>query len=221
MAWLACGVLAACTGPGPDEGRATAERAVELASEAEATAAVVAYQRALVERRGVDAAALVTAGTLDHYETIRQLALSASPEELVAQTMFDRLTVGLLRAQTPADRLTAASAADVLAMAVDAGLVGQQVGGLEPVTTRIDGEAAAAEVELVDAGGRLVRVEVRREDGTWKVDVAGLIPHAEAALRDLAVSQGLAENDLILATLSALTGRTVGPEVFTPPAPPS
>jgi hypothetical protein len=218
VALVASCALTSCSGSDPAEGRATAERAAEAAGEARATAAVLAYQQALVDRRGVDAAALVTAGTIEHYEAIRQLALSAPPEQLARQTLFDRLTVALLRAQLPAAPLAAATPGDLFAVAVDAGLVGRQVGALEPRTARLDDDGSGATVELVDAAGQLVAVDVRREGRAWKVDLTGLIPRADAALRQLAVAQGLGEDELILATLSALTGRSIGLEVFLPPS---
>jgi hypothetical protein len=218
VALAAWGALASCTSAGPAaEGRATAERAAEVAGEARATAAVEAYQQALVDRRGVDAAALVTASTLEHYAALQELALTAPPEQLARQTMFDRLTMTLLRAQLPADQLAAASPGELFALAVDAGLVGRQVGALEPRAARVDGDGGTARVELVDAAGQLVAVDVRREGQAWKVDLTGLMPRADDALRRLARAQGLGEDELILATLSALTGRAVGLEVFLPP----
>ena len=48
-----------------------------------------------------------------------------------------------------------------------------------------------------------------------------LLPADDTGLRQLAVAQGVSENELILATVVATTGLTIGPEIFNPPTPPA
>jgi hypothetical protein len=194
---------------------ALGERVAAFATETAAELAFLDYQAALGERRGTDAAALVTARTLDHYAAVQRLATTAMPNELATESVVDRLTVALLRTTLPDDVLAVATPAQLFAATVDTGLVGQQVGALVPRDVEVRGGTAI--VEAVDSAGRPIDVPLRREAGTWKVDVAGMLPEADAGLRELAATQGVTETELILATVAGLTGQPVGPEVFNPP----
>ncbi|MGH9246584.1 MAG: hypothetical protein ACRD29_20195 [Acidimicrobiales bacterium] len=214
MALIGALAAAGCADPAGD---AAGRQAAREADRARAESAFAAYQSALAERRGDDAAALVSSGTLAYYESARRLALTALADELGSRSAFDRLTVVSLRVGVPADQLAAGTPAELFAAVVDAGLVGQQVGALVVRSTSVDGDLAR--VQLVAGAGQLITVEVRREGDEWRVDVTGLIPLADAAISQLAAAQGIAEDELILATLSAITGRTIGPEVFNPPLP--
>lgn len=205
--------LAGCTADAPTG--AVGERVAAVVDAEAAEVAFAGYQAALVERRGADAAAVVSARTLDYYGAIGRMAVDGTPDELAGRSIVDRLTVALLRVVLPVDVLNAATPADLFAATVEAGLVGEQVGALVPRATRVQGRTA--NVQAVDSGGRLVEVTLRREGGIWKVDVAGLLRAADASLRQLAATQGISEDELVLATVSALTGQSVGPSVFNPP----
>jgi hypothetical protein len=214
--------LTGCSGDDPSggRGRAIGAEAAAAADEAGATAAFVAYQQAVVDGRGTDAAALVTAGTIDHYERLRQLAVTATADDLAAEPMVDRLAVVLVRTRFPLADLEASNGATVLAHAVDAGMVGRQVGALVAAEASVERTGERATVTAVDGAGRLVDVAMVREASGWKVDLTALLPAADTGLRQLAVAQGVSENELILATVAAATGLTIGPEIFDPPTQP-
>ena len=210
-----------CREGDPTGGAATGTEAAAAADGAEASQAFAAYQEAVVEGRGADAASLVTVGTIDHYDRLRRLAVSATVDDLAAEPMVDRLAVALFRTRFPLADLEASDGAGMLATAVDAGMIGRQVGALAAGDVAVDPTGERATVTAVDAAGRRVEVPLTREGSGWKVDLTALLPAADAGLRELAAAQGLSENELILATVAAATGVTIGPEIFDPPSPPS
>ncbi|MGH9117796.1 MAG: hypothetical protein ACRD0A_07925 [Acidimicrobiales bacterium] len=212
--------LPGCSQDHPAGGRAVGAEAAVAADEAGARAAFVAYQQAVVDGRGADAASRVTAGTIDHYERLRRLAVAATVDDLAAEPMVDRLAVVLLRTRFPLGDLEAATGATVLAGAVDVGMIGRQVGALVAGDVSVDPTGERVTVSAVDGAGRLLDVDLAREGSGWKVDLTALLAAADTGLRQLAVAQGVAENDLILAMVAATTGVTIGPEIFDPPRPP-
>ncbi len=199
-----------------DDGAAGEATGEQTGEQGDARAAFEAYRDALAAGDGAGAAALVTSSSLSHMGTLQALALHGGPGEIGARPVADRLMIGALRVLTPPAVLEAGAPAELLAGAVEAGLVGADVAAATVRRVTVDGSGDGAVVS-VSNGAAPVEVRLVREAEGWRVDLVAALEQAGAALVELARGLGVAEDELVLSLLAASAGRPVGPEVFASP----
>jgi hypothetical protein len=179
-----------------------------------------AYKRALLAKDGTAAAAAVSANSLKYYDRMRRLALSAPRSEVESLDGTEQLLVLSLRVRAPATLLRSGSPNELIAYAVDGGMISAtsvsrtELGSISVVGTRasaslvVDGQPAP--------GGVFV---LHNESGAWKFDLEHAASLARGLFQALAEQRGVSQEALILELLSRVSGRTVGPEVWAPPSP--
>ena len=159
----------------------TPPAAAETAAVREAFARYVA---ALAARDGVEAARLVTAGSLAREEALRDLALTAPPATVAALPMADRLAVLRLRHEFTAEELEPLHGEDLVRIAAEEAWTSPRpLSALTVTGVAEDGDTATLEVER---GGEPVpvRLVLRREQDAWKLDLVALARGSDAALTE-------------------------------------
>lgn len=174
------------------------------------------FRAALLRRDGATASSLVTEATITTYERYRVAALTANRTELQRFSLIQQLTV--LRARHEIDPVTLEkmNGKTLLAHAVDMSWTSQST----VAATRVDRVSVAGPVAAVDAVIRdrtRVTFNLQQEEGRWKIDLVGLIAAGNLAFGMLADERGLSDEEFLLATLEALSGRQVDASIWIPP----
>lgn len=173
--------------PAAPADRPVASAAVPSAEEEKDMAAArglfLDYRRAIVNRRGKEAAALVSDKTIAYYDAMRIAALEQPAGDVRSAPLFDKMMILLLRARLPKEDLQRWSGRDLFIYAVDQGWVGDDLQGLEPGKITIAG--AEAHIGMQSGGKALPRsmgFRAYREGAAWRLDVMSVAQAAEPAL---------------------------------------
>ena len=190
------------------------------ASAAEATAAVerafAAYKAALANRDGSRAVSVLSSNSFAYYDRVRKLALSAPKSELDELEGTERMLVLGLRHQAPHDLLETGTPEDLLAYAVNAGLVSDTaVAKTELGEVTIEGELARCWI-VVDGQPTRGVLQFALEDGGWKFDLEFAMRSSAGLIAALARQSGMSENDVVFELLSLGSGKPVGPDIWKP-----
>jgi hypothetical protein len=142
------------------------------------------YVSALAARDGAAAAKMVTAGSLEREERLRDLALTAPADIVAALPPADRLAVLRLRHEFTAEELAPLDGADLIRIAVEEAWASPKaLSVLAVAAVEEEGDVAMLRVER---GGEPVpvRLILRREQGRWKLDLGELARGSDAALAE-------------------------------------
>ncbi|MFN2589894.1 MAG: hypothetical protein ABR518_03900 [Actinomycetota bacterium] len=185
--------------------------------EAQVRAAFRTYKQAVLSGNGEAAAGVVTADTIEFYDRIRALALSADSEAVHGYSMINRLSIAAFRLLVSADTLRSLSGRQLFAYAVEHGIGIDQEGvtGLELDGVDVFGNTAKAKV-VVRGDETPLEVEFNKERGAWKFDIEGLLGFADLALQEAADKVGIPEDELIYRALEAGSGRHVDASIWDP-----
>lgn len=165
------------------------------------------YQQAILSGNGRKAASVVSSSAYDFYDSARDMALHACQRQLDSESPITRLTVYIMRAEFTVDGLRAASAKQLIAAAVNKGLVSKRiVRRYELGDIDITGNSATAVVML---RGRPAPFEFNftRQYGKWYFDLTALFELSNKSLRTLAEHKNMSMRTLIDRALTVRYGR--------------
>lgn len=174
------------------------------------------YKVAVSVRNGEAARRLVSARTLDHYESMRDLALHADEAEVRALSLFDKLIVLNFRLRLSAVDLQSISGQELFAYGVERGWIGESIAAASDIDSiSVSGDAAGG--KLV-SNGRLTAVDLRfkREAGAWKFDLIAMAPLVELALEAAIRADGSSEDDYVMRALEASLGAPTDKDLWAP-----
>lgn len=218
---LVAGLLV--TGCRSSEEPSPADSAVEGQSSGSAESAIRgvfdSYRSALLAGDGAAAYEFLSQSSIDFYVEMRDLALTAPRAELVARSLVDRLHVLTLRYVLAPQRLESMEPVDVVAYAVESGLIGQgtlQQQGLDEIT--VDGDEAEATI-LSEGSGTEFTYSFVQDPGGWKMDLLGVLDSANETFRDLIEEEGISETTFIFDTIEVITGQRPTRVLWDPPNP--
>ena len=184
--------------------------------EAAVRTAFTAYSALAASGRTTSWPSLVSRRTVDYCTRARERALSATEAEVRALPLDEKLLVLTLRHRLDPDRLRAWSGRLILDHALRQGWVDKEAvvsSVLGPV--EIDGDLARA--VLLDGGEPLhYDVELRREDGRWKLDLVTIFRGDAVALQMRARQTHRTEDEMILYELERATSTKVSPAIWRP-----
>lgn len=212
-------LLALTTPPGSPSGVVLAASPASSPASAEVKqvrAAFEAYRKALTAKDGKRAADAVDAASLDYYDQMKALALTATEEALKQRSMVDRLIVLRLRLQIGLEKLLKLDGRALLRHGVDQGWISaQSVKEAELGEVAIEGDKATA--EYVRQGQVTpLRFEFRREAKRWRLSLVPLMQVGEPSLKALAQQLGRDENELVVSLLEKVSGGSVPATVWQP-----
>lgn len=159
------------------------------------------YKAAALAADGPAAAALLASTVDDFYDQARGFALTATDAELRTQPVTTQVTALFMRGSLEPELLRTADPDQLVAAAVDAGLVGEQ--GVEQVQigeVTVTGDRATAPA-LVDGQAGPFNFEFVREQGRWTLDLLPLLQQGSAVFEQVATQQGVTVDQLIDRTL--------------------
>lgn len=177
------------------------------------------YRAALLAGDGVAAFEALSQSTIDFYVEMRDLALTASKKDLQKRSLVDRLHALTLRYVLAPQRLEKMSPTEIVAYAVDTGLIGQgtlQLQELEDI--KILGDIAEATVTS-DGDKTQFTYEFVRDEGGWRLNLLVVLEVAEERFVGLIESEGITETALIFDTIEVITGQRPTNVIWNPPNP--
>jgi len=172
-----------------------------------------AYKEALQQRDGTAAVPLVSGASIGFYARCRDLALTASEEEVRELGFSERFTVLSFRHRSDAEELRAMSPTEVFAYVIDHGWTAD-IEDVRIAEVDVNGERAVA--QLADAWNDEPGLPYVREDGEWRLDLVRLIELTDDQMDALAESSGTDQDDQILSTLELLTGTAPTADIWEP-----
>lgn len=175
------------------------------------------YRDAILNQRGSEAVEKVNQATLDYYERVRGLALSAPEQEVRNLSTIDKMMVLLLRHRLPLDLLRGMNGRELFSYGVNRGWIGKEdVMEAELGTIRVSGEQASA--VYIKGGQRTpLKYQFTKEGGQWKIDLTTIMPAVNQALKQLIQQQGVSEEEFLFDILEAISGEKVSPQIWQPP----
>lgn len=174
------------------------------------------YRAALEARNGEAARALVTRATLDSYEALRDEAIYSVKVDLAKRPIFERLIILNLRLRFTLTELQMTPGRDLFRRGIEEGWTAGASGlsNLERLVL-IDNHAQAFIVPR-SGGGEGTPIHFLLEDGAWKIDLISISNAVEESLRDLAVKNGISEEQLIEETLGSSYGQALPTDIWEP-----
>lgn len=228
VAVLVAVLLGACRGgdtnqpaspPAATSASTTPAEGAAAEAEADVRAAFVAYKEALLDGDTATALDAVSSATVDYFTDMQSLGARGGPEEIKARSMGDRFFVTLVREQVARDELATMSGEGLFIYGVEHGLISADtVAQMDLGDIEVSSESALA---VVVSSGEISPSRFRfvRESGRWKVDLVYLLRLLDAALRQVAASSGLGEDEFIFERVAIATGRPVPPDIWARPTP--
>ncbi|MEV0677780.1 hypothetical protein AB0I60_14770 [Actinosynnema sp. NPDC050436] len=165
------------------------------------------YKNAARAKDGKGAVQAMSNKMLSTYLELKELALTSSEEQTARLGTTWRLVVYTLRAEFGASELRAMTSADVVAAAVEKGLISE--GALDRVllgSIEVNGDTAKAEVTTADGQASGLALEFTKEFGLWKFNPEPLLYLGDQAFEYAAEQQGLTVDQFVDRTLSTLYG---------------
>ena len=178
------------------------------------------YRAAVTARDGAAALALVTAGSIAHQDRLRALALTATPAEVAALPPADRLMVLRLRHEFTAEELRPLTGAELIRIAVEEAWSSPKV--LAPLTVAGVEQVGEVTTLRVERAGEPVpmRLLLRREDGSWRLDLVELARGSDAALAETlafrAARAKVPEEEVVRWVLEDTSGHLVDKDLWVP-----
>ncbi|MGW0159287.1 hypothetical protein ACWDUN_08170 [Mycobacterium sp. NPDC003323] len=214
-------LLSGCAGERELDGApvspASTEQAVDPAADAEAVKSV--FEQYRVEagaQNGAAVPALISLATIEHYDTVVNLARTAGPAEVAQAGVMDRLMIARMRVETPPDFDTM-DGAGLLSYGVNEGMI--DAAALEGNTlgeVRIEGDRAYAPM-LVEGEPAGADWEFVRTPAGWTFDLAAGFPLINEALSQVATDGGMTEDEFIFQAVEMVTGTPVDASVWEAP----
>ncbi|WP_330276501.1 hypothetical protein OG205_13150 [Lentzea sp. NBC_00516] len=174
------------------------------------------YAKAALANDGATAVEVVSRNTLDEYDKIRKLALTATESELDPLVPSGRVLAYAMRADLDPSTVRGASPKDLVKAAVDRNIVG--AASIADVTLdkpAITKDNAIAKV-LLDGEFTGTIFGFVREDGRWKFDSLAVFGLTDADLNALRNEKNLSKDQLFDEVLVAKYGAAKAAEVRLP-----
>lgn len=176
------------------------------------------YRAAILSQSGSEAAEKVNQATIDHYEQVRGLALSAPEREVRSLQPYEKMMVLMMRHRVPADLLRGMNGRELLSYGVNRGWIGKEdVMESDVGTVSVSGNQATA--QFIKAGKPTpLKYSFTKEGGQWKIDLTALTPAVNLALKQLIEQRGISEDEFLLDLLEGVTDQKPSPKIWQPPA---
>ena len=169
------------------------------------------FKSASLSNHGSIAANRVTKATHDYYAEIRDLALTASRDQIQQMSIARQITVLGMRVRIEPERLREMSGRDLFVHAVDNGWIGKNSASDEGITgIVVTGDSAKA--EATKAGDPVgLSMHFVKEDGEWRLDMMQLMKLANGAFDAMQKQSGLSEEEFITRTIEMVTSKRLTP----------
>jgi hypothetical protein len=174
------------------------------------------YKTAILNDKAETALQTIDKQTRAYYTDVLEKVRSADSAMVAVSPLVDRLTVLGIRARATKDEILAMKGTDAFLFAIKNGMVGKNsVSGNTLGLVNIDQGFAKGEM-LVNGKKTPLYFHFYKEADGWKLNLTDLFGISNMALKQMLKDDDKSENDRLIEILSALTGRTIGSEIWQP-----
>lgn len=174
------------------------------------------YRSSVLQEDGARFARILAQPTLDHYEVLRDLALSASKKGLMRESLGNQIYALFLRKVSKPDDLIHLDGEAIASILVEKGAISE--GGVEGVRLgEVTFSDSLATVRAIVGGQSAFSYTFRLEKDEWKIDLVTLSEGAEIAFRQQMEQSGLSEEEYVLKAVEALSGSRPSNDIWQPP----
>lgn len=174
------------------------------------------FGRAFEARDGEHAANLISRASLEHYNTLLDMARHAEREALEELSLADQYLVLCIRYRMPREQALELTPGALYAEVVRRGWLGQvhkQAGTLDTIT--VSGDTASA--TLANEGAAAPKgIRFSREAGAWKIDTSYQTDVLNAEMEKALDMSRLPEDKFLVHILSITTLQNVSADVWEP-----
>ena len=175
------------------------------------------YKSAILDKDGPTASTLVTQSTINLYGEYRMLALFSDKQEIAARPISDRLSVAMLRHMMDMNYLEQLTAQQLFMYGVSEGWVGSsEFSYITMGELQIEDNRATCSA-LINGTKSPESLSFEKTDTGWKMNLIPLMASVNSTLRQVAVMQGISEDQLIINALEELSGKKVNPKIWEKP----
>jgi hypothetical protein len=175
------------------------------------------YRAALLRVDGAAAVDLVDAGTIDWYEDVLALALSASRSELNRLDALQKFMVLRLRLDLTKADLEALTGRSLFVYAVNNGwILGEEAKSMQLGRVEVQEGAGEAWVSVEQAPDMPLFFLVK-QDGHWRIALWQSIPSTNRYMEQAIAGSGLSEDAFMRQALEAYSGAPVDERIFEGP----
>lgn len=159
------------------------------------------YKKAILAKDGDTAAALIDKETVDFYDKMLKLALTAPAAEVKKQSVVGRILILQMRHNIPLPELKTMTATKLIGYGIDKGWIGENVKRVNIGEITIAGDRASGPGKVRN---RTVPFtwRLRKEGGAWKLNLTTLFPLAEVAMKRAATRSKMSVDELILSAIN-------------------
>jgi hypothetical protein len=171
---------------------------------AEVRKAYVAFEQAGSEQDSGALAELISASTLDYFDSMRDLALTAEKAQLTKERVVDQITVLGMRAKVDPKVLRDGTPKELLAASSAGGGSVPSTGLSKSAKITVSGDKATA----TDPTNPQATLTFVKEDGAWKADVTSIFGQLEETVAPLVQQAG---GDKAAFVEQSMAGQVGGP----------
>lgn len=173
------------------------------------------YKNAILEDRGDEAADVVSKATIDYYQKMLDIALTADSATVDQLGITDKMTVLTVRHKVPKSTIAELDGRGFFIYAISAGMVGKN-----SVINATIGEVKVNENfatgQLLVNGQESPMYFHFYHEGDWKLDLTSLFHITNTALNQMVQESGMSQNEFLFQILQSLTGRYPNSTIWQP-----
>ncbi|WP_343856352.1 hypothetical protein [Fulvivirga kasyanovii] len=173
------------------------------------------FKKAVAEGNGKEASEIVAPETIEHYQSLLNLALEGDSIEVASLRLIDKLVVISMRNQLSKEDILQMDGKNFIAYAVDHGMLSKnslinfQLGEI-----RVTDEFTIAQIIV---GEMETPLKIHFYDqGGWRLDITPVLPEMSTSLKKTIDIAGMSEEEFILMTVQSFSGRSIGENIWFP-----
>ncbi len=165
-----------------------------------------AYQAALLEDRGTDAAMLIDTRTIAYYNNLCQLAIYGEKMEVQGLPLIDRIIVLGIRHRSSLEEIKEFDGFKMFVYAVNKGFVGKNsVADIEVGELTVKGDFAKGE-HIAKGKVTPLFFHFYLEENQWKLNLTEMIPILNVMMAKMIKDQGATEDEYMLMIMEQMYG---------------
>lgn len=174
------------------------------------------YKEGILNDKGEEAVKYVDRRTIKYYNDILVLVKEADSVSVESLSIMDKLMVLVVRHKATTQDILSFNGRSMLVYAIKNGMVGKNSVANNTIGEVIIDGTFAKGLFVNNGKSTNYYFHFYKEEEAWKVDLTALFPMANVTFQTMADESGKTTNEFIFELLELMTGRKVGPEIWTP-----
>lgn len=173
------------------------------------------FKAAVAEGSGNEAAEVIAAKTIEHYQSLLNIALEGDSMEVASLGLLDRLVVIAVRNQLSRAEVLKLNGKSFIAYAVDQGMLSKNsITNFQLGETRTTSRFTTSQI-IVGEMETPLKIHFYDEQG-WKLDVTPILTAMGTSLSRTVSTAGMSETEWIIMTVQSFSGKLINGNIWLP-----